>query len=133
MRLLRRRPAAGLLDDERPEVADTIAATMVDDVDVVRARLDVLDARLAVLEHRFADADEAAVVLPDQGDVLDAQIRSARLSAELHLVAIELRAELQRLRGDWPADADASAAGTTPDTETVIELVNRLAAITADP
>jgi hypothetical protein len=129
MRLLRRRPAAGLLDDDRPEVADTIAATVVDDVDLVRARLDAFDARLAVLEHRLADADEAAVVLPDQGDVLDAQVRSARLSAELHLVAIELRAELQRLRGEWPADPGTAG----PAAENVIELVERLAAITSTP
>jgi hypothetical protein len=129
MRLRRRRSDAGLLDDERPEVADTITATVVDDVDLVRARLDALDARLAVLEHRLADADEAAVLLPDQGDVLDAQVRSARLAAELHLVAIELRAELQRLRGEWPSDGGS----TGPATENVIELVDRLAAIASTP
>jgi hypothetical protein len=106
MRLFRRRPAEGLIDDERPEVADAIAATVVDDVDVVRARLDALDRRIALLEARFADADEAAIVLPDQTDVLDAQVRSARIAADLHLVAIELRSELQRLRGDWPQAVD---------------------------
>ena len=116
MRLFRRRPTGALIDS-RPEVAEAIAGTVVDDVDVVRARLDVLDARIAVLENRFADADEAAIVLPDQGDVLDAQVRAARLSAELHLVAIELRSELQRIRGEWP---DA------------VDLADRLAEITAD-
>jgi hypothetical protein len=124
MRLFRRRPADGLIDDERPAVADAITSTVVDDVDVVRARLDVLDARLAVLETRFADADEAAIVLPDQGDVLDAQVRSARLSADLHLVAIELRAELQRLRGDWPA--------TGEDAGEAVDLADRLVEISGD-
>jgi len=130
MRLFRRAPAGGLLDDHRPEASDGIGRTVVDDVDIVRARLDLLDARLAVLESRFADADEAAVVLPDQGDVLDAQVRSARLSADLHLVAIELRAELQRLRGDWPAVTTASPTGHQQ--ENLTELVDRLAEITAD-
>lgn len=95
--MFRRRPANGLLDDQRPELTAAIGATVVDDVDILNARLDVLDARISVLESRLADADEAAIVLPDQGDVLDAQLRAARLSADLNLVAIELRAELQRL------------------------------------
>ena len=103
MRWFRRKPANGLLEDERPQISEAIGATVVDDVDLLNARLAVLDARLAELEGRLADADEAAVVLPDQSDVLDAQLRSARLSAELHLVAIELRSELQRLQVADPA------------------------------
>jgi hypothetical protein len=82
--MFRRRPPNGLLNDQRPELTAAIGATVVDDVDILNARLD--------------DADEAAIVLPDQGDVLDAQLRAARLSADMNLVAIELRAELQRLR-----------------------------------
>jgi hypothetical protein len=121
MRWFRRKPDNGLLEDERPDMSEAIGATVVDDVDVLNARFTALDARLAALEARLADADEAAVVLPDQGDVLDAQLRSARLSAELHLVAIELRAELQRLQAA-PADDERDST----------ELADRLADLTAD-
>ena len=115
MRIFRRKPTNGLLEDERPDFAAGISATVVDDVDVLNARLGVLDARIAVLEARFADADEAAIVLPDQGDVLDAQVRAARLSAELHLVALELRAELQRLQSELPSDQAAGLADQLVD------------------
>jgi hypothetical protein len=118
MALLRRRPAGALLDDDRPNMAAAIGRTVVEDVDIVRARLDQLDARMAVLEARFADADEASIVLPDQADVLDAQVRSARIAAEVHLVAIELRSELQRLRSDWTASDEA------------VDLIDRLAELT---
>jgi hypothetical protein len=118
MGFLRRRQAGTLIDDDRPPMAAAIGQTVVDDVDLVRARLDQLDARIAVLEARFADADEAAIVLPDQGDVLDAQVRAARLSAEVHLVALELRSELQRLRDDWTASDEA------------VDLIDRLAELT---
>jgi hypothetical protein len=99
-------------------MAAAIGRTVVEDVDIVRARLDQLDARMAVLEARFADADEASIVLPDQADVLDAQVRSARIAAEVHLVAIELRSELQRLRSDWTASDEA------------VDLIDRLAELT---
>jgi hypothetical protein len=101
MRIRRRnRPEAGggLLPDDRPPIAETIGSTVVHDIDVVVARLQVLDVRVGALEARLADTNEAAAVMPDQDDVLDAQVRSARLAAELHLAALELRAELQRLR-----------------------------------
>lgn len=116
MRLFHRKPANKPISDVPPEVA------VVADIDVLKLKLGTLDARLAVLEARFADADEAAIVLPDQGDVLDAQVRSARLSAELHLIAIELRAELQRLRAESPSEHVAGLAG----------LAGHLAEITAD-
>jgi hypothetical protein len=101
MRILgrgRREPGGGLLPDERPPLAETISSTVVHDIDVVVARLEVLDLRVGALEAKLADTNEAAAVMPDQDDVLDAQVRSARLAAELHLAALELRAELQRLR-----------------------------------
>ena len=119
MRILRRKPEGGLLADDRPELAETIGTTLVDDLDVVVARMQVLDVRMEALEARFADADEAAIVLPDQGDVLDAQVRSARLAAELHLVALELRSELQRLRADLP-----DAAGAERLTERLLHLTS---------
>lgn len=119
-RLVSALAGGGLLDDDRPLTTIGIGQRMIEDLDVVQARLDQLDTRLAVLEARLADADEAAIVLPDQGDVLDAQVRAARLSAEVHLVAIELRAELQRLRSDWTASDET------------VDLIDRLAELTAD-
>lgn len=113
MRILRRKPVDGLLADDRPPIADTIGSTVIHDLDLVVARLQLLDVRVAALEARFADADEAAIVLPDQGDVLDAQVRSARLAAELHLVGLELRAELQRLRMERPEVDGADAERLT--------------------
>lgn len=128
--MFRRKPTNGLLDDERPALTEAIGSTVVDDVDVLNARLGVLDARLATLEARLADADEAAIVLPDQGDVLDAQVRTARLSAELHLVAIELRSELQRLRGaDNPDDTDGAEDDAEDD---AADLAARLVELTVD-
>jgi hypothetical protein len=118
MRLFRRKPANGLLEDDRPEVKDTINATVVDDVDVLTARLGAIDSKIRGLEQRLADVDEASVVLPDQGDVLDAQVRTARLAAELHLVALELRAELQRFQAER-------------STEQAAELADRLVDLTA--
>ena len=110
MRIFRRKPVDGLLADDRPELNETISTTIVDDIDIVVARLQLLSVRIEALETRLADADEAAIVLPDQGDVLDAQVRSARLAAELNLVAIELKSELQRLRADGSGTVDAADA-----------------------
>ena len=54
--------------------------------------------RMTDLEARLADAAEAAILVPDQDDLLDARVRSAQLAADLHLVAIDLRSELRRLQ-----------------------------------
>lgn len=74
-----------------------LGETFNEDVEVLAARTALLDARMAALEARFADADEAAIVVPDQGDVLDVQVRAAKMAAELHLVTLELKSELRRL------------------------------------
>ena len=98
MRIFRRRPAEGLLEDDRSPMAEVIGTTFTEDVDRLAARMAALDARMAELEARLADAAEAAVLVPDQDDLLDARVRSAHLAADLHLVAIDIRSELRRLQ-----------------------------------
>jgi len=88
------------MDEESDSLTEAIGGSVVADVELLDARLELLDARLAALESRFADANETANLQPEQVDVLDVQVRAAKLSAELHLVTLELRHELDRLRAD---------------------------------
>lgn len=122
MRLFRRRPTdgAGLIVDDRSSMAEVIGSTFTEDVDRMTARLAGLDARITEMEERLADVHEAAILVPDQGDLLDARVRSARVSADLQMVAIELRSELQRLRSELPTGTDAE------------RLASRLIDLTAD-
>lgn len=129
MGFLRRPPTHGLLDDERPEVSQAITNTILDDLEFLRARLDGLDARLSILEQHLIHVDETADAAADQHDVLEAQMRAARISADMHLVAIELRAEVQRLWGEWPTQADVDGAPAEL-AESVTDLVERLVDIT---
>ena len=87
-------------------MAEVIGTTFTDDVDRLAERLDDLGTRIGAMESRLADVHEAANLLPDQGDLLDTQVRSAQVSADLHMIALELRAELARLRADLPAAGD---------------------------
>ena len=57
----------------------------------------------------------------DQADLLDTQVRSAQVSADLHMVALELRSELQRLRSELPQQAAGAEA-----------LASRLVDLTSD-
>ena len=88
------------LDEESASLTEAIGGSVVADVELLDARIALLDARIAALESRFDDASEAAIVQPEQVDVLDVQVRAAKLSAELHLVTLELRHELEKLRVD---------------------------------
>ena len=129
MPFLRRPPTNGLFDDERPEVSQTITNTILDDLEFLRARLDGLDARLLVVEQHLTAVDDTADSAADQRDVIDAQVRAARVAADMHLVAIELRAEVQRLWGEWPQQADVDGAPAEL-AESVTDLVERLVDIT---
>jgi hypothetical protein len=96
------------LDEESASLTEAIGESVVADVELLDARIAVLDARIAALESRFDDANEAAIVQPEQADVLDVQVRAAKLSAELHLVTLELRHELERLRTGAGASAETA-------------------------
>jgi hypothetical protein len=103
-------------------MAEVIGTTFTEDVDRLTARLAAMDSRMSDLEERLADAAEAAILVPDQDDLLEARVRSAHLAADLHLVAIDLRSELRRLRDDLPPVE-------RPDAE---ELAERLVDLTLD-
>jgi hypothetical protein len=118
VRIFRRRPTEGLLEDDRSPMAEVIGTTFTEDVDRLAERLAALDQRIGEMEARVTDVREAANLLPDQGDLVDAQVRSAQVSADLHMVALELRSELQRLRSELPgvpSDDAARLAGRLVD------------------
>ena len=91
-----------------------------------------LDDRLTRLEDRFeASRHETlaanSVTVPDQQDLLELRLHSARLAAELSRVAMELRAEINELaqnRGEVldltvideldDTDSSSPSAGTSP-------------------
>ena len=88
------------LDETSSSLTEAIGGSVVADVEILDARMALLDARIAALESRFDDASEVALLQPEQSDVLDVQVRAAKLSAELHLVTLELRHELDRFRAE---------------------------------
>lgn len=107
MRFFRKRPAEGLLEDTRSPMAEVIGTTFTEDVDRLAERLDSLNRRIAEMEARVADVHELTLLVPDQGDLIDAGVRSAQIAADMHMVALELRSELQRLRADLPGATEA--------------------------
>lgn len=109
MRLFRKRPTEGqgLLDDERSPMAEVIGTTFTDDVDRLAERLDSLGRRISEMEARVADVHELTLLGPDQRDLIDARVHSAQIAADMHMVALELRSELQRLRADLPGATEA--------------------------
>jgi hypothetical protein len=85
-----------------------------------------LNDRLTRLEDRFEASIRDAIAQPDQQDLLDLRLHSARLAAELSRVTIELRAEINDLAaglaGATGADDIAPADVTDrlgPDTDEV--------------
>jgi hypothetical protein len=76
------------------ELTTALGRTFADDLEVLGERLLVLTDRFESLERRLIAAEAAAGLLPEHGDVLDVQVRAARLAAELHLVTLEV----ERLR-----------------------------------
>lgn len=88
MAFWRRRGSLGPAVGDEPGTAGE--PTNPDPVDVLDLRLQAVDARLADVEARVAVAQSAADLLPEHGDVLDVQVRAAKLAAELHLVQLEL-------------------------------------------
>lgn len=56
-----------------------------------------LDDRLTRLEDLFEASRREAISQPDQQDLLELRLHSARLAAELQRVALELRTEINQL------------------------------------
>src|SRR3546814_17990512 len=61
--------------------------------------------RLARLEHRLDDREHAdrLIAVPTQDDLLEVQLLSARVSAELSRVAVELQARIDDLAVQMPS------------------------------
>jgi len=103
MAILRRRRIDPELVDPT-ELTTALGRTFTEDLEVLDERVAAVDARLAQVEARVAAAQGAADLLPEHSDVLDVQLRAAKLAADLHMVSLEL----DRLR------ADADASGPAP-------------------
>ena len=76
------------------ELSTAMGATFADDLEVLTARMASIDDRLLRLEARLRDAETSAGLVPEHTDVLDVQVRAAKLAAELHMVTLEV----ERLR-----------------------------------
>ena len=71
-----------------------------------------LDTRLERLERRL-DADaEALLAYPTQADIIEVQVHSARVAAEITRLAVELRAEIAEVAAAQRGD-DAQRAART--------------------
>ena len=95
MRLRRRREEAAALDlRDDGELATAMGRTFVDDLETLTSRLAELDDRLTRFEHRLVEAEGAAGLVPEHVDVLDVQVRAAKLAADVHMISLEV----ERLR-----------------------------------
>jgi hypothetical protein len=89
-----------------------------------------LDERLARMEHRLEElaSDERDLDVPTQDDLLEVRLHSARVSAELTQVAVELQARIDDLAVRMPAvvaeDRRQQRARTLA--ETIIDLSDSL-------
>ena len=77
-----------LIDDT--ELTTAFGKTFAEDVEVLLERLGQVDTRIAQLEQRLSAAEREAGMSPEHGDVLDVQVRAAKLAADVHMVTIEL-------------------------------------------
>ena len=90
MRLrLRRRVLDPELIDET-ELTTAFGKTFAEDVDLLLDRLGEVDDRIARLELRLAATEGETRMSPEHVDVLDVQVRAAKLAADLHMVTLEI-------------------------------------------
>jgi hypothetical protein len=85
----------------RRDAPDSAGLTLRDEKILVMLAVQVqqLNDRLTRLEDRFEESrrETMTVTVPDQQDLLELRLHSARLAAELSRVAMELRAEINEL------------------------------------
>lgn len=87
----KRREAVEELDlRDGSELTTALARTFADDLEVLNTRLSALDERLDTLEERLRTAEGAAGLLPEHVDVLDVELRAAKLAAEIHWLSREV-------------------------------------------
>jgi hypothetical protein len=114
-----------------PAPAATVPALRTDRVLVALAiHAQQLDERLARMEHRIEEvaSTDVTLELPTHDDVLEVRLHSARVSAELARVAVELQGRIDDLAVRMPAvvaeDRRLRRARTLA--ETIIDLSDSL-------
>ncbi len=90
-----------------------------------------LEDRIGQLERRSADGDDAHLELPTHSDLLEVRLHSARVSADLGRLALELRADMAEIKDEADRAAKAavraeSAARLAQDPERLVELAEEL-------
>ena len=105
----------GLPTRESEPVARPSALTLRDEriLLTLAVQTQQLNDRLTRLEDRVEAGMRDAASQPDQQDLLELRLHSARLAAELSRVTVELRAEINDLRDD------ASPSSPVDDTELI--------------
>lgn len=63
-----------------------------------------LDTRLERIERRLDGEADALIDLPTQADVIEVQVHSARVAAEVARVAVELRGQIDQLAAEVRKD-----------------------------
>lgn len=86
-----------------------------------------LEERIGQLERRSADREDAHLDLPSNTDLLEVRLHSARVSADLGRLALELRTEVAEIKDEADRSAKAavravSAAEQAQDPERLVEL-----------
>ncbi|MEJ7764690.1 MAG: hypothetical protein WKF86_04270 [Acidimicrobiales bacterium] len=90
-----------------------------------------LEERIGRLERRSADREDAHLDLPTNTDLLEVRLHSARVSADLGRLALELRTEVAEIKDETDRAAKVavravSAAETAQDPERLVELAEEL-------
>lgn len=89
---------------------------------VLFAQFQQLNDRLTRLENRFDATVQEAFAQPDQEDILELRVHSARLAAELSRVTVELRSEIAELAGTTGHRSAGSSPTLSTDEHEVIDL-----------
>jgi len=90
-----------------------------------------LEDRISQLERRSADREDAHLDLPNNTDLLEVRLHSARVSADLGRLALELRTEVAEIKDEADRAAKAavravSAAAKAQDPERLVQLAEEL-------
>lgn len=86
------------------------------------AQFQQLNERLSRLEARMDTALQESFAHPDQEDILELRLHSARLAAELSRVTVELRSEIAELAGVLGPVGTTTSPTLSTDEHDVIDL-----------
>lgn len=90
-----------------------------------------LEDRIGQLERAVASQADAHLDLPTHGDLLEVQLHSSRVSADLGRLALELRSEVAEIKDEADraarkAERATDAAALAQDPERLVELAEEL-------